>query len=92
VFGGSLHPPMAMVERIAREGGVFLYMREGRALPQRLVTQGGQMPVMDPREYGIGAQILHHLGVRRMRLMTGSDRPISALSGHGLEVVERVRP
>jgi 3,4-dihydroxy 2-butanone 4-phosphate synthase/GTP cyclohydrolase II len=47
---------------------------------------------MDPRDYGIGAQILHHLGVRRMRLISSSDRPLSALSGHGLEVVERIKP
>jgi 3,4-dihydroxy 2-butanone 4-phosphate synthase/GTP cyclohydrolase II len=47
---------------------------------------------MDARDYGTGAQILHHLGVRQMRLITGADRHIAALTGHGLEVVERVRP
>ena len=44
----------------------------------------------DLRDYGIGAQILHNLGVRRMRLMTNNPRKIAALRGFGLEVVERV--
>ena len=44
----------------------------------------------DLREYGVGAQILHHLGVRKMRLLTNNPRKIVALQGYGLEVVERV--
>lgn len=44
----------------------------------------------DLRDYGIGAQILHSLGVRRMRLMTNNPRKIAALRGFGMEVVERV--
>jgi len=44
----------------------------------------------DLREYGIGAQILYHLGVRKMRLLTNNPRKIVALNGYGLEVVERV--
>ncbi len=44
----------------------------------------------DLRNYGIGAQILRDLGVRKMRLMTNNPRKIVALEGFGLEVVERV--
>ncbi|HUJ74672.1 MAG TPA: bifunctional 3,4-dihydroxy-2-butanone-4-phosphate synthase/GTP cyclohydrolase II [bacterium] len=44
----------------------------------------------DLRDYGIGAQILHDLGVRKMRLLTNNPRKIVGLSGHGLEVVERL--
>jgi 3,4-dihydroxy 2-butanone 4-phosphate synthase / GTP cyclohydrolase II len=44
----------------------------------------------DLRDYGIGAQILVHLGVKRMRLMTNNPRKMVALEGFGLEVVERV--
>jgi 3,4-dihydroxy 2-butanone 4-phosphate synthase/GTP cyclohydrolase II len=44
----------------------------------------------DLRDYGIGAQILVHLGVRRMRIMTNNPRKIIGLAGYGLEVVERV--
>ena len=44
----------------------------------------------DQRNYGIGAQILRDLGVRRMRLMTNNPSKYIALSGYGLEIVERV--
>jgi 3,4-dihydroxy 2-butanone 4-phosphate synthase/GTP cyclohydrolase II len=44
----------------------------------------------DLREYGIGAQILHDLGVKKIRLLTNNPRKIVGLEGHGLEVVERV--
>ncbi len=44
----------------------------------------------DLRDYGIGAQILHHLGVRKLRLLTNNPRKIAGLSGYGMELVERV--
>ncbi|MBP1690006.1 MAG: riboflavin biosynthesis cyclohydrolase RibA [Deltaproteobacteria bacterium] len=44
----------------------------------------------DQREYGVGAQILRELGVRRMRLMTNNPSKYVALGGYGLEIVERV--
>ena len=47
------------------------------------------LPV-DLRDYGVGAQILRDLGVRKLRLMTNNPRKIVALKGYGLEVVERV--
>ena len=44
----------------------------------------------DQRDYGVGAQILRDLGVRRMRLMTNNPSKYVALAGYGLEIVERV--
>jgi 3,4-dihydroxy 2-butanone 4-phosphate synthase / GTP cyclohydrolase II len=44
----------------------------------------------DQRDYGIGAQILRDLGVRKMRLMTNNPSKYIALHGYGLEIVERV--
>ncbi|HOC41402.1 MAG TPA: bifunctional 3,4-dihydroxy-2-butanone-4-phosphate synthase/GTP cyclohydrolase II [Thermoanaerobaculales bacterium] len=44
----------------------------------------------DSRDYGTGAQILHDLGVRRLRLMTNNPKKYAALRGFGLEIVERV--
>jgi 3,4-dihydroxy 2-butanone 4-phosphate synthase/GTP cyclohydrolase II len=86
--------------------GVLLYMRqEGRGIglvnklrAYALQEQGmdtvqanealGFSP--DARDYGIGAQILVHLGVRKMRLMTNNPRKRVGLESFGLEVVERV--
>ncbi len=105
VFGANwgLSPRASLREITTAKDGVVLYMHDGDGsdLPARLVRLGGtdhrsamapsSSLAMDPRDYGIGAQILHHLGVRRLRLLTNSERPLVALSGHGLEVVERVR-
>jgi len=44
----------------------------------------------DPRDYGVGAQILVDLGVRRIRLLTNNPRKRAGLEGYGLQVVERV--
>ena len=107
VFGASLPEGRAGLDaclaQVASAGsGVLLYIRDamGNRLPGQLEERGGTRRAppeqarltQDPRDYGIGAQILRDLGVRRMRLITGSDRHISGLSGHGLEIVERVVP
>jgi len=44
----------------------------------------------DLRDYGIGAQILSHLGIAKLRLMTNNPKKIVGLEGYGLEVVGRV--
>jgi len=44
----------------------------------------------DLRDYGIGAQILRDLGVRKMKLLTNNPKKIVGLEGYGLEVVDRV--
>jgi 3,4-dihydroxy 2-butanone 4-phosphate synthase/GTP cyclohydrolase II len=44
----------------------------------------------DEREFGTGAQILHDLGVRRLRLLTNNPKKLSSLQGYGLEIVEQV--
>ncbi|MGH7881623.1 MAG: bifunctional 3,4-dihydroxy-2-butanone-4-phosphate synthase/GTP cyclohydrolase II [Candidatus Dormibacteraceae bacterium] len=44
----------------------------------------------DPRDYGIGSQILRDLGVRRLRLLTNNPRKLTGIEGYGLEVVEQI--
>ena len=44
----------------------------------------------DERDYGIGAQILGDLGLRKLRLLTNNPRKYNALAGYGLQIVERV--
>jgi len=45
---------------------------------------------MDERDYGVGAQILRHLNVTRLRLMSNNPRKRVGLTGYGLEIVENV--
>jgi 3,4-dihydroxy 2-butanone 4-phosphate synthase/GTP cyclohydrolase II len=44
----------------------------------------------DLRDYGLGAQVLADLGLRRLRLMTNNPKKVSALQGYGLEIVDHV--
>ncbi len=57
------------------------------------VEADAEVPViqnMDPRDYGIGAQILHSLGVRKMKLITNHPVKRAAIEGFDLEIIERV--
>jgi 3,4-dihydroxy 2-butanone 4-phosphate synthase/GTP cyclohydrolase II len=45
---------------------------------------------MDERDYGVGAQILRHLGVSKLKLMSNNPRKRAGLKGYGLEMVEIV--
>lgn len=80
------------LEAIAREGrGVVLYMEHaqgGADVLDRLAARHGAG--MSFRDYGIGAQILVALGLRKIRLLSNSPRKVVGLDGYDLEIVELV--
>ena len=89
---GSHHSLLASLERIARQGhGVVLYMEQTGRM-QEALHQPGRSPGKPPnlRDYGIGAQILTALGLRKIRLLQHSPRRVVGLEGYGLEIVEQV--
>jgi 3,4-dihydroxy 2-butanone 4-phosphate synthase/GTP cyclohydrolase II len=102
--GEQLHQAMKMVEK--EGNGVILYMnQEGRGIglvnklkAYHLQEQGYDTVdanlhlgfQTDQRDYGVGAQILRHLGVTKLRLITNNPKKRVGLIGYGLEIVENL--
>lgn len=102
--GSQLHSALAQIEKAGK--GVLVYMRqEGRGIglankirAYKLQEEGLDTVEAnerlgfgsDLRDYGMGAQILYDLGVRKIRLMTNNPRKVVGLDGHKLEIVEKV--
>jgi 3,4-dihydroxy 2-butanone 4-phosphate synthase/GTP cyclohydrolase II len=82
---------------IAKEGrGTLLYLEPRRKdLDRKKGKKDKDSPLssasgMDFRDYGIGAQILVALGLRKLRLLTRDNRKVIGLEGYGLEIAERI--
>lgn len=102
--GEQLKAAMTMVEEEGK--GVVLYMnQEGRGIglinklkayklqERGLDTVEANLELgfkMDQRDYGVGAQILRKIGVRKMRLISNNPKKRAGLIGYGLEIVDRV--
>ncbi len=102
--GAQLHQSMAMIEKEGK--GVVVYLnQEGRGigllnkLKAYKLQEDGLDTVeanvelgfkADERDYGVGAQILRDLGVRKIKLMTNNPKKRAGLIGYGLEIVENV--
>ena len=84
----------ASMEAVAKAGrGVILYMEPGNRgenIVRQLNVKAGEGPGMSFRDYGIGAQILVALGLRKIRLLSNSSRKAIGLDGYNLEIVEQV--
>ena len=102
--GSQLHQALKQIEQAG--SGVLVYMRqEGRGIglgpkihAYKLQEQGLDTVEanerlgfpMDLRDYGLGAQILADLGVKKIRLLTNNPRKVVGLEGYGLEIVEQL--
>ena len=102
--GEQLHKAMQMVEKEGR--GAIIYMnQEGRGiglmnkLKAYRLQENGMDTVeanlhlgfqMDQRDYGVGAQILRHLGITKLRLISNNPRKRVGLIGYGLEIVDNI--
>lgn len=102
--GEQLHAAMQMVEKEGK--GAILYMnQEGRGigllnkLKAYKLQENGMDTVeanlhlgfpMDKRDYGIGAQILRHLGITKLRLISNNPKKRAGLLGYGIEIVDSI--
>ncbi len=102
--GEQLHQAMSMINEAGK--GVVLYMnQEGRGIgllnklkayklqEEGLDTVEANLELgfkSDERDYGVGAQILHHLNISKIKLLTNNPKKRAGLIGYGLQIVENI--
>lgn len=103
--GHQLHSALGQIERAGNGVVLYMRQHEGRGIgllakihayklqEEGLDTVEANIKLGFPaelRDYGVGAQILHDLGVRKMRFMTNNPKKVVGLEGYGLKIVEMV--
>ena len=103
--GTQLHRAMQMIEKAGNGVLLYMRQHEGRGigLPAKIHAYKLQEAGLDTveanvklgfapelRDYGVGAQILHDIGVRKMRFMTNNPKKVIGLEGYGLKITEVV--
>lgn len=101
VHNATDHAPSTWLRMIEEEGaGVFLYVIGGSpatllrdvplTAPPSPLPRDEAMPEAPLRDFGLGAQVLAHLGITKIRLLTNNPRRIAGLDGFGMQVLECV--
>jgi 3,4-dihydroxy 2-butanone 4-phosphate synthase/GTP cyclohydrolase II len=102
LFSEQGNLPNRALKQISQAGkGVFLYMRPGLksdvdllaelkflSTQPKVVNENLLKQDMNPRDFGVGAQILKNLGVTKINLLTNNPQKRVALDGYGLEIIE----
>lgn len=95
--GPHLHAALKQIEEMGK--GAVVFMAKENASPKEYENYSQEMDTidafhqakkMDPRDYGIGAQILRDLGIKKLQIMTNHPKKRTGIVGYGLEIAEYI--
>ena len=90
--GPHLHAALQQIEQQGK--GVVVFLAKENVVPKEYlndsVDAGNNVRKVDPRDYGIGAQILRDLGVKKIQIMTNNPKKRTGIVGYGLEITDYI--